>query len=129
MNWKGFSLYVSRWLAALGLAALVLFWPFPQAQAQTGGFSKLGTVTGLTFTDSTGCVNSSQTCEYYVTSEANGIESGPSNVVTVTIPASTGAHSVTLTWAAPASGPAPTGYNVYFLAGPLPPTGLAGAPK
>jgi hypothetical protein len=109
----------------VGLLSLLILTP---SFGQTN-FTKVASVTTTAYTDSTGCITSGQVCQYYVTATANGLESGPSNTVTVTVPETTAAHSVTLSWSAGSGGAAPTGYNVYFLAGPVPPTGLAGVGK
>lgn len=110
----------------LGFASLVLaigFWILPWrllfAQGSSG-FTKLGTVAAptLSFTDST-CA-AGQTCTYQITSMNASGESGPSNTTSAS-PGATG--RILVTWSAPASGSAPSSYNIYTgLRAPNPPT-------
>ena len=95
-------------LALAGLLALVIFYPFHSVKAQgTTGYTKVGTVTGLTFTDTT--VADGSVYNYEVTASNAAGESGPSNIITVTIPAS-GTHSVAASWSASTGA---TSYSVY----------------
>lgn len=56
-----------------------------RAVSGSGAYAKLTTVSGLTYNDST--VSSGVTYDYYVTDiDTSGVESGPSNTATTTIP-------------------------------------------
>jgi len=101
------------------------------AQA-AAGFSKIGTATSTTFSD-TSCPNQS-TCYYQVTAlDGQGFESQPSscnatqlciggNTVVAVMPSS-GTHSVALSW----TGSTTSGvtYNIYRHVGPLAGSNLA----
>lgn len=94
----------------------------PLIGAQTAGFVSIGSVAaGVTsFVDSSNCKDG-LTCDYEVTAFNAVGESGPSNIVALTFPA-TGTHTATISWTPATTGGAPAGYNIYFLAGPAPPT-------
>lgn len=91
----------------------------------TAGFVNIGNVAfgTNTFTDTTNC-KPSTTCSYEVTAFNSSNESAPSNIVTVTWGASN--KGTILAWTPATAGGTPTGYNIYFLAGPGAPTGLTG---
>lgn len=117
--------YVGLGLFVL-LMAVLLFYRSPIIQAQApSGFTKIVSVTGTTYTDTS--VTAGQVNQYTVTSTDTAGESGPSNIITATTPNTTGQHSNALTWTAPTSGETPTGYNVYRMTVTVPnqPTGLA----
>jgi hypothetical protein len=118
----------------LGALAVLLATGFASAQA-SAGFTKIGTATTTTFSDSgtLGCPLQS-TCYYQVTSvDANGFESSPAacaatqlcvsgNTAAAIMPSS-GTHSVTVNWvASPTTG---VTYNVYRHTGPLPGSGVS----
>lgn len=119
------------------LLLLALCMPIAAVAQSTPGFTKIGsTAAGVTtFTDS-GCQNTAQnTCYYEVTAvDANGHESAISacaanaplcfngNQAQIVMPG-TGTHTVSVTWLASTTIPAPI-YNVYRAVGPLPPTGM-----
>jgi hypothetical protein len=80
------------------------------AQADYGFTLLASGVMATTYTDGT-CADATA-CFYEVTAVLGGVESSASNTAVAIIPAS-GTHTVTLSWTVPASGPTPTGYNVY----------------
>lgn len=102
------------------------------AQAQAAaGFTKIGNVSTLSFTDTT-CPNLS-VCYYQVTAlDSSGFESAPAACaattlclggnIAVSLMPSSGIHTTALGWIASPS-PSAT-YNVYRHIGPLPATGL-----
>ncbi len=109
---------------ALGLLALLLTVGWGLAQGPSG-FTKIGSVNApaTTYSDTT-CADGSG-CQYTVTA-INAIgESTPSNITPVQVIQATGSWKVVLTWVAPASGGAPTSYNVYrqVVLAPGPPSG------
>jgi fibronectin type 3 domain-containing protein len=115
-------------LKTLALSLILTAFCGLHAQAQSAaGFTKLGSATAMTFTD-TSCGNQT-TCYYQVTAlDSLGHESpaalcgtaqlcfGTNQVVAV-LPSS-GTHSVVLSWSA--SSTAGVTYNVYRAVGPLP---------
>jgi len=117
---------------ALIVGLSLLFVSLGNAQAATG-FTKVGNVSTLAYTDAT-CPNQS-TCYYQVTAvDANGFESGPAACAgspqlcvggneAVAVMPSSGTHTVSLGWTASTS----TGvtYNVYRHFRPLPASNLA----
>lgn len=97
---------------SLAVLALLLTVGWGLAQGPSG-YTKIGSVTAptLTYTDTT-CADGTG-CQYAATS-VNAIgESAPSNITPVQVIAATGSWKVVLTWNAPTTGGAPTGYNIY----------------
>lgn len=105
-----------------------------KAQA-SAGFTKIGTATTTSFSDSGPLTCPLQTtCYYQVTSvDANGFESSPAacattqlcvggNTAAAVMPSS-GTHSVSIVWVASVT--ASVTYNVYRHTGPLPASGLS----
>src|ERR1700733_7881275 len=79
------------------------------AQATTG-YTKLNTSAVTTATFTTGTLTDGIAYNFEVTGvNSAGIESGPSNIVTATVPA-TGTHTATITWTAGAND---VSFNVY----------------
>jgi hypothetical protein len=117
-------------MKSLLICAVFALGTISQAQAASG-FTKVGNVTTLTYSDAT-CPNQS-TCYYQVTAlDASGFESAPAacastqlcvggNIAVAVMPSS-GTHTVALAWLA--SGSTGVTYNVYRHIGPLPASGL-----
>lgn len=106
-----------RIVGAALFVGLLLFWSglwrLPRIFAAADpGFTKVGTVAFGTnaFTDTT--VVDGTTYSYEVTAQNAAGESGPSNVVTGSVPA-TGTHTASLSWTPGTGGGTPTTYNVY----------------
>jgi fibronectin type 3 domain-containing protein len=111
------------------LLALLTIGAYGQAAT---GFTKIGSSTTTTYTDST-CANQT-TCYYQVTAvDSVGHESLPAscgasvlcfggNQAVATMPSS-GTHTVALSWAASLTTGAT--YNVYRAVGPLPPSTIS----
>ncbi len=102
-----------------------------QAQA-AAGFTKIGNVTTLTYSDATCPLQS--TCYYQVTAlDSTGFESAPAACAStqlcvggneaVAVMPSSGTHTVAIAWVASTT----TGvtYNVYRHIGPLPASGMS----
>jgi len=111
--------------------ALLCFWAFPWRYVfaqSTPGYTKISPSTGVTTTTfTTGTLVNSGVYNFEVTAQNAAGESGPSNIVSVTIP-STGTHTVALSWTA---SPNASFYNVYDqqVTIPNPPTGLVATPQ
>lgn len=109
-------------LALLSAAFAVL----PGHAQAPAGYTKIASVTTTSYTDTTG-LTSGEVNNYCVTATNAAGESAPSNIVTATTPSNLNPHSNALSWTAPATGSAATGYNVYRLLVTVPnaPSGLS----
>lgn len=119
------KLSVGRLAGLVLFIGLLLFWsglwqvPLHVFAAADPGFTKVGTVAFGTnaFTDST--VVDGTTYSYEVTAQNAAGESGPSNVVTGSVPA-TGTHTASLSWTPGTGGGVPTTYNIYRVTVQIP---------